>query len=125
LPFSKYVSSCVCLVDEPVPHILVTPWLCVQRLLKLVTLPSIHYSHSFLAGFTPRLRDGVFSMLLGMQESQLREVNSEALAVRSRVLVHRPDDAPADGVCLRCCSLLVTASRDCSFASCLHTKRTR
>ena len=74
--------------------------MCVQRLVKLVGAPSLLYSGPFLREYVPRLRDAAFATLLATKEAQLRDVNSDVLAVGHSASVHLlPPSHPLACVC--------------------------
>ncbi len=54
----------------------------LQKLCAVVAAPSVHYNTRVLGSYALQLRDAVFGFLLALKEHQLRDTNTDALAVR-------------------------------------------
>jgi hypothetical protein len=55
--------------------------LAEQKLSVLVSAPALHYNVHFLNTFAMQFRDAVFGLLLSLKEHQLRDTNTDSLAV--------------------------------------------
>ncbi len=49
-----------------------------------MSAPALHYNVHFLNTFALQFRDAVFGLLLSLKEQQLRDTNTDSLAVRAR-----------------------------------------
>ena len=82
------VPSCIPVLTRTLKHC-EFPCVNLQRCAALVALAAPHFNVHFLNSYALQFRDAVFAFLLSLKESQLRDANSEALAVR--VIVRHRD----------------------------------